>query len=53
MSTVEQNKGIDAGIGIHPVAGRIGAEIEGIRLGADLGPETVGAIRQGRSGRRC
>lgn len=30
---------------IHPVAGRIGAEIRGIRLGADVSPGTFDAIR--------
>ncbi|KTT72123.1 TauD/TfdA dioxygenase family protein [Sphingomonas endophytica] len=30
---------------IHPVAGRIGAEIRGIRLGGDLDPVTVAAIQ--------
>jgi taurine dioxygenase len=33
-------------IEIRPVAGRIGAEIHGIRLGGDLKPETYQAIRQ-------
>jgi alpha-ketoglutarate-dependent taurine dioxygenase len=30
---------------VVPVAGRIGAELRGIRLSADLTPETLGAIR--------
>ena len=30
---------------IRPVAGRIGAEIEGVRLSADLAPETLAAVR--------
>ena len=30
---------------IHPVAGRIGAEIRGITLGADLAPAVVEAIQ--------
>jgi taurine dioxygenase len=33
-------------IEIRPIAGRIGAEIQGIRLGGDLTPETYQAIRQ-------
>ena len=31
---------------IRPVAGRIGAEISGVRLSGDLGAETIAAIRQ-------
>lgn len=31
---------------IHPVAGRIGAEIRGIKLSGDLDPATVDAIQQ-------
>ncbi|MGO9452597.1 MAG: TauD/TfdA dioxygenase family protein [Candidatus Binataceae bacterium] len=35
-----------AALEIHPVAGRIGAEIGGVRLSGDLEPTTVQAIRQ-------
>jgi alpha-ketoglutarate-dependent sulfate ester dioxygenase len=35
----------EATIGIHPITGRIGAEISGVRLSGDLAPATVEAIR--------
>ena len=37
---------VDRGLQIRPVAGRIGAEIAGIRLSGDLPPETIKEIRQ-------
>lgn len=37
---------IEEGFEVIPVAGRIGAEIRGVRLGADLEPKTILAIRQ-------
>ncbi|HUC91840.1 MAG TPA: TauD/TfdA family dioxygenase [Paenibacillus sp.] len=45
MSIVEKNEFIVTGVEVRPVAGRIGAEISGVRLGADLPPETVQLIR--------
>ena len=38
--------GTDGGLEILPIAGRIGAEIKGVRLSGDLRPETVESIRQ-------
>ncbi|MFW2852581.1 TauD/TfdA dioxygenase family protein [Sphingomonas sp. TX0543] len=35
----------DSPLEIVPVAGRIGAEIRGVKLGGDLEPETIAAIR--------
>jgi taurine dioxygenase len=32
---------------VHRLGGRIGARLEGVRLGADLDPETLGGIRDG------
>ncbi|RXZ79883.1 TauD/TfdA family dioxygenase [Paenibacillaceae bacterium] len=48
MSTAEQVKQNEAAaeFSIHPVAGRIGAEIRGIRLGADLEQTALEAIRE-------
>lgn len=46
MSTVENSNSIQEGIKIRPVAGRIGAEISGVLLSADLDPQTIGAIKQ-------
>ncbi|MDB4972205.1 MAG: tauD2 [Myxococcaceae bacterium] len=43
MSTNQQSHQADT-IEIHPVAGRIGAEIRGVKLSADLSPETRRAI---------
>ncbi|WP_433946918.1 TauD/TfdA dioxygenase family protein [Paenibacillus sp. SN-8-1] len=40
------NKEVIKGIQVHPVAGRIGAEISGVRLGTDLDAETIAEIRQ-------
>lgn len=34
------------GWSVRPVAGRIGAELSGLRLGPDLPPETISAIRR-------
>jgi alpha-ketoglutarate-dependent taurine dioxygenase len=34
------------GLQIHPIGGRIGAEIQGVRLSGDLQPATLQAIRQ-------
>ncbi|MEI9992083.1 MAG: TauD/TfdA family dioxygenase [Rhizomicrobium sp.] len=39
-------KGDATGLAHRPVAGRIGAEILGVKLGGDLAAETVAAIRQ-------
>lgn len=36
----------EALLDLHPVAGRIGAEIRDVRLSGELGKETFGAIRQ-------
>jgi alpha-ketoglutarate-dependent taurine dioxygenase len=36
----------NAGLSVHPVAGRIGAEIRGVRLKGDLDKSTVQTIRQ-------
>jgi taurine dioxygenase len=38
---------VDAGLTFHPVAGRIGAEVAGVRLSRDLPPTTVREIRTG------
>jgi taurine dioxygenase len=46
MGVYEKVGSTDAGIGIRPVAGRIGAEILGVKLGGNLGAETVAAVRQ-------
>ncbi len=43
-STTESSATI--GLDIRPVAGRIGAEVHGVRLSGDLPPATVRAIRQ-------
>ncbi|AJY76536.1 TauD/TfdA dioxygenase family protein [Paenibacillus beijingensis] len=44
--SVNENNVIDAGLEVLPVAGRIGAEIRGVRLGEHLDAETVASIRQ-------
>jgi alpha-ketoglutarate-dependent sulfate ester dioxygenase len=36
---------VETSLTVRPVAGRIGAEIEGVRLGPDLSPDTLAAIR--------
>ena len=41
LATAPQTLELD----IHPVAGRIGAEIRGIKLSADLDPATIDAIQ--------
>ncbi|MFB9325543.1 TauD/TfdA dioxygenase family protein [Paenibacillus aurantiacus] len=46
MSTVEQSQAADQGIEVVQVAGKIGAEVKGIRLSADLEPAKLEAIRQ-------
>jgi alpha-ketoglutarate-dependent taurine dioxygenase len=46
MGVHERIGGTGAEIGIRPVAGRIGAEILGVKLGGNLDAETVAAIRQ-------
>ncbi|MEW9699782.1 TauD/TfdA dioxygenase family protein [Paenibacillus sp. SI8] len=46
MSIVEQNNPIQEQLDILPVAGRIGAEITGVRLGAYLDPQTITTIRE-------
>ena len=33
-------------LGVHPIAGALGAEISGVDLSRDPGEETVGAIRR-------
>ena len=38
--------GTDSGLEILPIAGRIGAEIKGVRLSGELRPATVESIRQ-------
>ncbi|WP_068619827.1 TauD/TfdA dioxygenase family protein [Paenibacillus tuaregi] len=40
------NESVNVGIEVHPVGGRIGAEIRGIHLSADLDTDTVQAIRE-------
>jgi alkyl sulfatase len=45
MSTIHQSSSGAANIDVVPVAGRIGAEIRGVRLAADLDAATVEAIR--------
>lgn len=48
MSTVEHNEAVVAGtrVEVAPIAGRIGAEIRGVRLSADLDEQTSSAIKQ-------
>jgi len=46
MSKAEQSVQEEAVISIHPVAGRIGAEIRGVRLGGDLAQETLATLRE-------
>jgi taurine dioxygenase len=46
MSTHEQNNEVIASLEVRPVAGRIGAEISGIRLTADIDAPTIAAIRE-------
>jgi alpha-ketoglutarate-dependent taurine dioxygenase len=46
MSKAEQIQPIQDELSVHPVAGRIGAEIRGIRLGADLEEHTLAALHE-------
>ncbi|WP_141430761.1 TauD/TfdA family dioxygenase [Bacillus sp. 03113] len=46
MSVIEKTILTNAGLEIHPVAGRIGAEIRGVRLSSELDAPTVDAIKQ-------
>jgi alpha-ketoglutarate-dependent sulfate ester dioxygenase len=50
MSKVELNnevgQEVETGVEVLPVAGRIGAEIRGVKLSSDLNAQTVDAIRQ-------
>ena len=46
MSADGHLSALDVDLAIRPVAGRIGAEIEGVRLSPDLSEPTVQAIRQ-------
>jgi taurine dioxygenase len=46
MSLVEKDNQTKTNLEIHPVAGRIGAEINGVHLSADLDPSTFDAIKQ-------
>ncbi|MGG3572451.1 TauD/TfdA family dioxygenase [Bacillus gobiensis] len=46
MSLVEKSNLTDKNLEIHPVAGRIGAEIQGVRLSDDLDTPTIDAIKQ-------
>jgi taurine dioxygenase len=45
MSEIEASKSARVGIEVVPVAGRIGAEIRGVQLSAELAPKTIEAIR--------
>ena len=45
MSTTEINTSVRTTLDVVPVAGRIGAEVRGVRLSADLDEQTVEAIR--------
>ena len=45
MSTTEINTSVRTTLDVVPVAGRIGAEVRGVRLSADLDERTVAAIR--------
>jgi taurine dioxygenase len=45
MSALEQNNATVRGLEVLPVAGRIGAEIRGVRLDANLETQTADAIR--------
>lgn len=44
IETYPNAKDANSALDIHPVAGRIGAEIRGVRLGGDLNAETVREI---------
>lgn len=48
MSQVERNEAVEANVKfeVRPVAGRIGAEIRGVTLSAELSEETVSFIRE-------
>lgn len=46
MSVIDKSHHTNKGLEIHPIAGRIGAEIRGIHLSADLDTSTVHEIRQ-------
>ncbi|SEP10926.1 TauD/TfdA family dioxygenase [Paenibacillus sp. OV219] len=48
MSQVERNEAVEANVNfeVRQVAGRIGAEIRGVELSADLNEETVSFIRE-------
>lgn len=46
MSTLKPNHVNETELEVKPVAGRIGAEIIGVRLGEDLSEQTVAAVRQ-------
>ncbi|MFF2885856.1 TauD/TfdA dioxygenase family protein [Paenibacillus sp. NPDC057967] len=46
MSKAEQSIQKEAALSIHPVAGRIGAEIRGVQLGGDLPQETLAELRE-------
>ncbi len=46
MSTAEQVQPKQETFSVHPVAGRIGAEIRGVQLGENLEPTTLKALRE-------
>ncbi|RCW44168.1 TauD/TfdA dioxygenase family protein [Paenibacillus prosopidis] len=46
MSTLNPNHVHETELEVKPVAGRIGAEIIGVRLGEDLSEQTIAAVRQ-------
>jgi taurine dioxygenase len=46
MSVISKSHHTSKSLEIHPIAGRIGAEVRGVRLSAVLDTTTVHAIRQ-------
>lgn len=44
-SAASDSAGPDGAVGVHRIGGRIGARIEGVRLGGPLDPATVATIR--------
>jgi len=46
MSTIVKSHANNTVLEVHPIAGRIGAEVRGVRLSAELDTSTVNEIRQ-------
>jgi len=45
MGDPSQDRAAESGLDLHPLAGRIGAEIRGLRLSGDLDPATLAGLR--------